>query len=150
MRKYVVLLLLPCWAMAGFAQPTHEIDTTIRGLERLAVQGILTADTHLLKRVWAPEFMVNTPRNSIAGDRAAVFTNQKAGLIDYKTFERIIERMLILDDVVVTMGYELYVPNRDLPEGKAGQTIRRRFTNIWTKRNGGWQQIARHASIICQ
>jgi hypothetical protein len=147
-----------CFVLAAFficfsvshAQNKESLDTTIRTLEQLVVRGILAADTNMLKQVWAPAFMVNTPRNTIAENRDAVFAIQRGGLIDYRSFERIIEKMEIQDNIVVTMGYETYVPNKNLPEAKAGQTVKRRFTNVWMNKNGQWLQIARHASVICQ
>lgn len=93
--------------------------------------------------------MVTTPRNSIAQTRAAVFKNQQQGFIDYSSFERVIEKMQVQDNLVITMGYELFVAKHDLQEAKAGQPTKRRFTNVWMKRNGQWLQIGRHASIIC-
>ncbi|MCU0376273.1 MAG: nuclear transport factor 2 family protein, partial [Chitinophagaceae bacterium] len=114
------------------------------------VTAILKADTNTLKTLWAPEFLVNNPRNKITGDRDAVLMSQKAGMIDYSTFERNIERIQIQKRIIITMGYEIFVSRRDIPEAKAGQTYQRRFTNMWMKKKGKWQQIARHASIICQ
>ena len=55
-----------------------------------------------------------------------------------------------LKNIVITMGFEIFVSRNDLPGAKAGQAYKRRFTNIWMKKKGKWQQIARHASIICQ
>jgi hypothetical protein len=57
--------------------------------------------------------------------------------------------MKIQENVVITMGYETFVFKDDTPEAKAGQPIKRRFTNVWMNKNGKWLQIARHASIIC-
>lgn len=48
------------------------------------------------------------------------------------------------------MGHEIFVSRNDIPGARAVQIYKRRFTNIWMKKNGKWQQIARHASIICQ
>jgi hypothetical protein len=45
------------------------------------------------------------------------------------------------------MGNETVVfKNR---EGGPGDTIRRRYTNVWMKTRKNWQIVARHASIIC-
>ncbi|GAB4020934.1 hypothetical protein GCM10028808_64130 [Spirosoma migulaei] len=63
------------------AQSTADIEKTIQDLEQIGVKGILIADTSLLTQIWVPEFMVTTPRNTIAQNRAAVFKNQKQGLI---------------------------------------------------------------------
>ena len=111
---------------------------------------ILNADTNTLKQVWAPEFLVNNPRNDISTNRDAVLKTQKSGMIDYSSFERVIEQMQFQKDIVITMGHETFVSRNDIPGAKAGQMYKRRFTNIWMKKKGKWQQIARHASIICQ
>ena len=126
----------------------NGIEKVIRDLEDKSLKAILDSDTMTLKKMWAPEFMVNTPRNDVAENRDAVLKIQKEGLIDYSSFTRTIEKMQIQKDVVITMGYETYVPKANLP--RSGQTIKRRFINVWMKKNGEWQHIARQASLICQ
>lgn len=150
MLRYLLLYGFLLTNVVSQAQPKDEVEKAIRALEQIGVNGILTADTSLLAQIWAPEFMVTTPRNTIAGNRAAVFKNQHQGLIDYSSFERVVEQMQIQQNLVITMGYELFVAKHDLPEAKAGQPTKRRFTNVWLKKNGQWQQIGRHASIICK
>jgi len=58
------------------------------------------------------------------------------------------ESVLIHGDTVIVMGREIVVPKGNSPD--AGQTINRRYTNIWMKRSGKWRLVARHASVICQ
>ena len=130
-------------------QSTSKTEVEIRKLEKAVVIAILNADTNTLKQVWAPEFMVNNPRNDISTNRNAVLQTQKSGMINYSTFERVIEQILFQKDIAITMGHETFVSRNDIPGAKAGQTYKRRFTNIWMKKKGKWQQIARHASIIC-
>ena len=132
-----------------FAQSSDAIAQTIISLEQKVVAGILEPDTNLLKKFWAEAFMVNTPRNNIAKGRAAVLEIQKTGLIDYSSFERIVEEIQVHKDIVITMGSETFVSRTDIPEARAGQPVKRRFTNVWMKENGNWMQVARHASIIC-
>jgi uncharacterized protein DUF4440 len=131
-------------------QSTERIEVEIRKLEQKVVTSILNADTITLKQVWAKEFLVNNPRNEISPNRDAVLKIQKSGMIDYSSFERVIEHMQFQKDIVITMGHESFVSRNDIPGAKAGQTYKRRFTNIWMKKKGKWQQIARHTSIICQ
>jgi hypothetical protein len=150
MTKYIFLLAFTISALATNAQDNSKADAEIRRLEKTVVSAILNADTNTLKQVWAPEFLVNNPRNDISGNRDSVLLTQKAGMINYSSFERIIERMQFQKNIVITMGYEIFVSRNDIPGAKAGQAYKRRFTNIWMKKNGRWQQIARHASIICQ
>jgi hypothetical protein len=131
-------------------QSTAKTEVEIRKLEQTVVMAILNADTNTLKKVWAPEFLVNNPRNDISVNLKAVLQTQKSGMIGYSTFERVIEQMQFQRDIVITMGYETFVSRNPIPGAKAGLTYKRRFTNIWMKKKGKWQQIARHASIICQ
>lgn len=149
MRQLLGFLVLVALALQTEAQTKDSLETTIRQLEQQVVNGIVKADSNLLKTLWAPEFLVNTPRNTIAKDRQAVFEIQKAGLINYSRFERTIEAIQILDNAVLTMGSEVIVSRNDIPGAKAGQPVKRRFTNIWIKQNGRWVQTARHASVIC-
>jgi hypothetical protein len=149
MRKLLAIVFLAIVVHSGKAQDKDSIEITIRQLEQQVVAGILAADTILLKSLWAPEFIVNTPRNNIAMDRKAVLDIQKAGLIAYSIFERTIEAIQILDNTVITMGSELFISKNDIPGAKAGQPVKRRFTNVWVKQNGRWVQRARHASVIC-
>ena len=131
-------------------QSTANTEVEIRKLEQTVVMAILNADTNTLKQVWAPEFLVNNPRNDISANRNAVLQTQKSGMINYSIFERVIEQIQFQKEIVITMGHETFISRNDIPGVKAGQTYKRRFTNIWMKKKGKWQQIARHASIICQ
>lgn len=150
MKKYIFLIVFTITTVVANAQDNSKAEAEIRSLEQTVVNAILIADTNTLKRVWASEFLVNNPRNEISGNRDSVLLTQKAGMIDYTVFERVIERMQIQKDIVITMGHEIFVSKNDIPGARAGQIYKRRFTNIWMKKNGNWQQIARHASIICQ
>lgn len=51
----------------------NATGTVIRKLEQQVVQAIQEADTNTLKTLWAPEFIVNTPRNDIAKGRPLFF-----------------------------------------------------------------------------
>jgi len=57
-----------------------------------------------------------------------------------------VEAVLVHGDTVILMGQETVKPKGKAPF--AGQTLRRRFTNIWMKRDGRWQLTARQATII--
>lgn len=149
MKKILTILIFNIYLIECFSQSTNTTENTIRSLEQRVVQAILDADTNSLKVLWAPEFLVNTPRNDVARDREGVLQNQKMGLINYSSFERVIEAVQIKKKIVITMGTETFVSRTDIPGSKAGEPVKRRFTNIWMKENGKWQQTARHASIIC-
>ena len=149
MYKLLLVSALLLHVIISRAQNNPDIEATIRNLEEKVIKGILDADTNVLKQLWAPEFMVNTPRNDVAENRDVVFQKQQAGLINYSSFDRVIEKIQIQKNFVVTMGYETFVSQTDILGAKAGVPVKRRFTNVWMKQNDKWLQIARHASIIC-
>lgn len=150
MKKYILLIAFTNLTLLMYAQDYSKTEAEIRALEQAAAKAILNGDTTMLKQLWAPEFLVNTPRNEVTGTRDSILLIQKAGMIDYSTFEKVIERIQFQENIVITMGHELIVSKNDIPGVKAGEIHKRRFTNIWMKKNGKWQQIARHASLICQ
>jgi len=150
MRKSFLSIAFLISTLVTNGQTTAKTEVEMRKLEQAVVMAILRADTSTLKQIWAPEFLVNNPRNNISGNRNIVLQTQKSGMIDYSTFERVIEQMQFQKDIVITMGYETFVSRNDIPGAKGGQIYKRRFTNIWMKKKGKWQQIARRASIICQ
>ncbi len=150
MVKYFFAIVFLIATLLTNGQSVAKTEVEIRKLEQIVVTAILNADTNTLKKVWAPEFMVNNPRNDISTNLNAVLKAQKSGLINYSTFERVIEQIQFQKDIVITMGNETFVSRNDIPGAKAGQPYKRRFTNIWMKKKNKWQQIARHASIICQ
>lgn len=150
MIKYFIALVFLLSTLISNGQSTAKTEVDIRKLEQTVVMAILNADSNTLKQIWAPEFMVNNPRNDISANLNTVLQIQKSGMINYSTFERVIEQLQFQKNIVITMGNETFVSRNDIPGAKAGQTYKRRFTNIWMKKKGKWQQIARHASIICQ
>lgn len=150
MTKYIFLLAFTIAILPANAQDNSKTEAAIRKLEQTGATAILNGDTNTLKQIWAPEFLVNTPRNEVTGTRDSILLIQKAGMIDYTTYEKVIERMQFQENTVITMGHEIIVSKNDTPAAKAGQPYKRRFTNIWMKKNGNWQLVARHASIICR
>jgi hypothetical protein len=150
MTKFILFATFTISALSINAQDNTKVEAEIRSLEQTAATALLNGDTNTLKKIWAPEYLVSTPRNEITATRDSILLLQKAGRIDYSSFEKVVERMQIQKDIVITMGYETLVSRKDTPVMKAGQVYKRRFTNIWMKKDGSWQQIARHASVICQ
>ncbi len=150
MLKIILLIVFSISPILINAQDNGKVEAEIRALEQAGARAILNGDTNTLKENWAPALLVNSPRNEITGTRDSILLLQKAGIIDYSTYEKVIERMQFHKNMVITMGHETLVSKNDSPAAKAGQVFKRRFTNIWMKKNGKWQLTARHASIICR
>ena len=147
MKHLILSVFLICCCVLLFAQQEEVVEKKIRELEDQTIKAILSGDTNTLKKLWSPEFSVNTPRNDLAENRDAVLAIQKRGLIDYVSFNRVIEKIKIHERMAITMGQETFVP-RTGPD--AGKEIKRRFLNVWMKEGAEWKHIARQASIICQ
>ncbi|MGB3005693.1 MAG: nuclear transport factor 2 family protein [Chitinophagaceae bacterium] len=145
MKKINVFTVLLFTSFYSYSQ-NAAIETEIKGLEQKVVQAILQKDSATLRKLWAPGFIVNAPTNRVVtGGQVEMVI---AGAISYSVYTKEIEKILINGDLVITMGNETVVPAIGKP--RAGQTIKRRYTNIWLKENGSWITIARHASEICQ
>ncbi|MDQ3687344.1 MAG: nuclear transport factor 2 family protein [Acidobacteriota bacterium] len=133
---------------AQSAQRNDSLEQEIRKLDLANAEAVLRSDITALDKLWAEDFTVNAPGNRVIKGKKEVFELIRAGIIKYSSFVREIETVLVHGDTVVVMGLETVKPIGNAPG--AGQTLRRRFTNIWMKRQGQWQLTARHANIICQ
>jgi ketosteroid isomerase-like protein len=129
-----------------FAQ-NQAAEDEIRKLEQTEVQAILAKDTVTLKKLWDKNYVVHNPENKIVPASPNPFDRpvlQRART----SFTREVEHITLNGDIAISMGNETVVPAGDLPN--AGQTVKRRYTNIWMKAGGSWKLVARHANIICQ
>jgi ketosteroid isomerase-like protein len=128
---------------ASDAVPDENVIRALEDEERLAV---LNRDFAALERLWSEQFTVNHPRNAVAPDRAAVLAMFRKGVAQYASFERTIEAIRISGDHVVVMGGEKVQP---IESGQAsGETVARRYTNVWRREGGAWRLFARQATSI--
>ncbi len=126
--------------------PDESITAEIRRLEQKQVKAILESDIAFLNDLMLPDYAVNAPINRVTR-KANVLRLVKEGRIRYSAFESEIEAIVIHGDMVITMGREKVKPIGNAP--MAGQTVLRRYTQVWLKKDGRWRQIARHANIVC-
>ena len=124
-----------------------SLEALIRRLDRAEAQSLLHRDSTALRRLWARDFTVNNPRNSITRGSDEVVALIHNGTIDYSSFLRDIETILFHGSTVIVMGSETITPINKAPF--AGQTVRRRFTHLWMRRGGEWRLTARHANVLC-
>jgi ketosteroid isomerase-like protein len=122
-------------------------EAEIRKLEEQERQAVLKKDTATLRKLWDRHFIVNAPNNKVVLSGEDAVARPVITQMAYSSFTREIEQILVRGDVVFCMGNEVVMPASDNP--KAGEEIKRRYTNIWMKQNGTWTLVARHASMIC-
>ena len=130
------------------AKPQGDLEQTIRRLELAESDAVQRSDVAALEKLWAEDFTVNNPNNQISRGRKEVLDRVRSGLLRYSSFVREIESVGFYGDTVIVMGLETVIPTGDNP--RAGQPLRRRYTNVWMKRKGAWLLAVRHANVICQ
>lgn len=147
MRFFTALtaLVMACAASGQTAKQDAALEQEIRHREQAQVDALLKNDIAAMRRNWAPDYVVNNPTNQVVD---ASKGRIQAGTRTYSSFVRDIERVLIRGNTVIVMGQETVVPSGDAPD--SGQTLVRRFTNIWMLRDGKWLLTARQATIICK
>ncbi|GAA0564799.1 nuclear transport factor 2 family protein [Chitinophaga japonensis] len=129
-------------------QALCQHDTTlIRQREHALREAILRHDSTTLYAIWMPDLVVNNPRN-FAADAQVVKTAFRSGVLDYELYDIRIEKIRFLDNTAVVMGQESVKPVAPAPH--AGQTLTRRYLNVWTLHNGTWRLAARQSTIIAK
>ena len=135
--------------MKGQSAKQHDaLEQEIRKLDLAEADAVLRGDLAALDKLWAEDFTVNSPSNQVVKGKKAEFERVHSGVVKYSSFVREVESVLLHGDTVITMGLETVKPIGNAPG--AGQTLRRRFTNIWMKKKGKWLLSARHANVIRQ
>jgi ketosteroid isomerase-like protein len=142
MKKLLTCLVMLCF-VTTYAQTAEEIE--IRKLEDVQRQAFMEKDTATLFKLFSPNFVVNAPTNKITTLKE-LMQLMRQGAVDMEDFERITEKVTFNNNLAIAMGNETLHPTGKMPN--AGKTVKRRYTNIWMKNEGGWQLVARQSTII--
>ncbi len=127
---------------AGIVVP--EVDE-IRRANAEEVAAMLKNDDTALARMWSDEFVVTNPFNKFL-NKQQVLGMVKAGTIAFSSYDRQVEYIRVYPGSIVVAGSETVVWAGKMPT--AGQTNHLRFTAVWMKQEGRWQETVRHASIV--
>ena len=106
-------------------------------------KAIMAHDADGVRTVWAEDFVVNSPSNMVLR-REDVIAVMERDFLDYKDFRKHITFVGEKPEVTVVMGYDTMIP---IKGPGAGKQVTRPFTDVWARRNAGWQLIARQATI---
>jgi ketosteroid isomerase-like protein len=115
----------------------------IERLEQQEAQAMRGADVSTLQRLWADDLIVNSTANLIAG-KQILLEMIKNGQLRLRTYERRPVRIVTLGDMVVTTGNEVSQLITNAAEYKMFVS----YMNVWMKRAGNWQLVARHVGMI--
>ena len=117
----------------------REIET----LEEREARAMLGADVSTLQTLWADDLIVNSTANLIAG-KQILLEMIKSGRLKLRTYERRPVSIVTFGDLVVATGNEV----SQLVAGSAMIKTFVSYMNVWTKRSGNWQLLARHVGLI--
>ena len=120
-------------------------EAEIRRLSADEVQAFLRRDADAMARLWSDDFVVTNPLNQFV-TKQKVLEMVKSGILVITSFDRQIEYVKSYGDTVIVAGHETVVWGGRMPN--AGRTEHLRITAVWMKREGRWQQVARHANIV--
>ncbi len=117
----------------------REIET----LEQQEARAMLGADVSTLQSLWADDLIVNSTANLIAG-KQILLEMIKTGRLKLNSYERRPVSIVNFGDLVVATGNEV----SQLVAGSAMIKTFVSYMNVWTKRSGNWQLLARHVGLI--
>ncbi|HET9299117.1 MAG TPA: nuclear transport factor 2 family protein [Candidatus Polarisedimenticolaceae bacterium] len=143
MKRSAILLTL--FAVASLALAADPAEQEIRGLNGQEVEALLRNDVATLKRLWSDDFVVTNPFNRFL-EKQQVVTMTESGVLAFTSYERKVEYVRVHGDTAIVAGGETVVWAGELPT--AGKTSHLRFTAVWMKQDGRWQEVARHANMI--
>jgi ketosteroid isomerase-like protein len=149
MVKYVILAIAMFVIVPRLAAQSdnNALREEIRKLDLAHADAIFRGDAEALDSLMDDDITVNHPTNRIVKEKKELLGLIKQGVIRYTSFERFPETFLFFKDMVVVMGNETVVPAKGAPN--AGNTLQRRYTNIWMKRDEKWRLTVRHANNVC-
>ncbi len=102
--------LLLVGATTAFCQ--ENVEAHIRKMDSLMEQAWLRGDTtELLSKYWSPKLVVHNPLNKIV-TVDIIKRIVRGGTMTPVSSERTIEKVTIIDHVVITMGAETAVPSQ--------------------------------------
>jgi uncharacterized protein (TIGR02246 family) len=136
------------FASAQVFQPTATdklAEQEVRKLNAEEVEAFVHNDPKTMARLWADDFVVTNPLNKFV-NKQQVLGMVESGFLAIPSFDRQIEYVRVYGDTVIVTGSETVRWGGKMPN--AGKTVHLRFTGIWMKQNGRWQQVARHANIV--
>jgi uncharacterized protein (TIGR02246 family) len=122
-------------------------EQEVRRLNADEVEAFVHNDPKTMARLWSDDLVVTNPLNKFV-NKQQVLGMVESGFLAIPSFDRQIEYVRVYGDTVIVAGSETVLWGGKMPN--AGKTEHLRFTGIWMKQHGRWQQVARHANIVPQ
>jgi uncharacterized protein (TIGR02246 family) len=120
-------------------------EDEIRRLNADEVRAFIHNDPKEMARVWSDDLVVTNPLNKFV-NKQQILGMVTSGILVITSYDRQIEYVRFYGDTAIVAGNETVVWGGKMPN--AGKTEHLRFTGVWMKQQGRWQEVARHANIV--
>jgi ketosteroid isomerase-like protein len=150
LKNWVLAGSLVCIACsASPATPNHSTtaEEQVRQLNVEEVNAFLHRDPKAMARLWSDDLVVTNPLNKFVNKRQ-VLGMMESGFLVITSYDRKIEYLRVYGGTIIVAGSETVTWGGGMPN--AGKTEHLRFTAVWMKQHGRWQEVARHANIVPQ
>jgi ketosteroid isomerase-like protein len=125
----------------------NRAEEELRRLNGEKVDAFLHKDPKTMARLWSDDLVVTNPLNKFV-NKQQVLGMMESGFLVITSYDRQIEYLRFYGDTAIAAGSETVVWGGKMPN--SGKTEHLRFTAIWMKQGGRWQEVARHANIVPQ
>lgn len=139
------LLVIPGSVPAQTKTEDQSAEAEVRQLNKQEVDAFLHRDTKAMGRIWSDDLVVTNPLNKFV-TKKDVLGMAEAGFLVITSYDRRIEYLRVYGAVVIVAGSEDVMWGGKMPN--AGKSEHLRFTGVWMKQDGRWQEVARHANIV--
>ena len=139
-------LATPVSSRAARAQSSStDVEQTLRQLASEWAKVPLTRDTSLLKRIWAPDFAYVSPDGSVFGKEQGI-TAVATDSSRFSSAENSNLKIRVYGGSTAVVVGDFHVTGRDKDDKPFD--ARSRFTNVWILKNGVWQCVSGHSSVL--
>jgi hypothetical protein len=118
-------------------------EIQLRELETMRCKAMIAADTATLERMMADD-LVYTHTSGRIDSKASFIGSLASGALKYRRIEQHDVQQLLLDNVIIFTGRT----EMEVVVGGEAKLLRSRFSNVWAKRSGKWQQLLWHATLV--
>jgi ketosteroid isomerase-like protein len=143
----VPILLAQGQPISPHTDENRRVEQGVRGLNTEEAEALLHQDAKALAHLWSDDLVVTNPLNKFV-NKQQVLGMVESGFLVITSYDRSIEYVRVYGDTVIVAGSETVVWGGKMPN--AGKTEHLRFTGVWMKQGGRWQEVARHANIVPQ
>lgn len=149
LRRLFVGMTVTCVMAMSPALAAEPTEANLRAADAEQMRIIVEEDAQAQQNFMHPNYIINGPMN-VVKRKPEIIAMLARGQMASDSFTRKIEGIQITGDVGIVMGSEVVTPapTSELGRKYPGQTLHRRFTNVFLWQGGRWWFLARQASVI--